>query len=155
MEWNGKERDCMVRYADRADYEVLKTLDIHIREEELAKTIDGGRILVMYEEGEFAGWLRFGLFWDNTPFMNMLYVMEGKRGRGYGRKLVDYWEKEMKKACYKRVLTSTLSNEEAQFFYRKLGYGDCGGLLLPGEALEIIMMKEFGGFLADGIQGGH
>lgn len=35
----------MVRYAGRADYKVLKTLDIHIREEELAKAIDGGRFL--------------------------------------------------------------------------------------------------------------
>ena len=42
---------------------------------------------------------------------------------------------------YESVMTSTLSNEQAQFFYRRLGYTDCGSLLLPGEALEIIFRK--------------
>ena len=40
------------------------------------------------------------------------------------------------------VLTSTLSNEQAQFFYRKNGYTDCGSLLLPEEPLEIILRKD-------------
>ena len=43
---------------------------------------------------------------------------------------------------YEMVLTSTLSSEQAQFFYRKNGYADCGSLLLPGEVLEIILRKE-------------
>ena len=42
---------------------------------------------------------------------------------------------------YNRVLTSTLSNEQAQFFYRKLGYTDAGAILLPDEPLEIILLK--------------
>ena len=36
-----------------------------------------------------------------------------------------------------RVMTSTRSDEEAQHFYRGLGYTDCGALLLPGEPLEL------------------
>jgi len=41
------------------------------------------------------------------------------------------------------VLTSTLSNEQAQHFYRKLGYKDCGCLLLESEpSLEIILCKK-------------
>ena len=47
----------------------------------------------------------------------------------------------MLKKRYKQVLTSTLSNERAQFFYRKNGYVDCGSLLLPREPLEIILLK--------------
>ena len=43
---------------------------------------------------------------------------------------------------YEMALTSTLSSEQAQFFYRKNGYVDCGSLLLPGEALEIILRKD-------------
>ena len=33
---------------------------------------------------------------DNTPFMNMLYVLEGERGNGRGRQLVSHWEALMK-----------------------------------------------------------
>ena len=59
------------------------------------------------------------LFWDEIPFMNVLYLLEEYRGKGYGKQLVDYCEKEMLKNNYQKVLTSTLSNEQAQFFYRK------------------------------------
>ena len=45
----------------------------------------------------------------------------------------------------REVLTSTLSNERGQFFFRKRGYTDCGALLLPGEPLEIILRKELTG----------
>ena len=51
----------------------------------------------------------------------------------------------MARAGYREVLTSTLSNERGQFFFRKRGYTDCGALLLPGEPLEIILRKELTG----------
>ena len=53
-----------------------------------------------------------------------------------------FFEQEMVKKGYKKILTSTLSSERAQFFYRKNGYIDCGSLILPDEPLEIILMKE-------------
>ena len=37
--------------------------------------------------------------------------------------------------------SSSLSDEQAQHLYRKLGYKDAGCLLLEGEALEIIFTK--------------
>ncbi len=82
------------------------------------------------------------LFWDNTPFMNMLFVLETYRGIGIGKQLVTLWESEMKFLKYKLLMTSTLSNEHAQHFYRRLGYKDAGCLLLPDEPLEIIFTKE-------------
>ena len=36
----------------------------------------------------------------------------------------------MAKEEYSRILTSTQSNERAQFFYRKIGYTECGALLI-------------------------
>lgn len=48
----------------------------------------------------------------------------------------------MRPRGYKYALTSTLSNEDAQHFYRKRGYKDCGSLILPGEPLEIILIKD-------------
>lgn len=131
----------MIRYADKNDLELLKEYDKHIDECELKNSISCKRVLVMFQNDIFIGWLRFSLFWDNTPFMNMLYVLEEYRGRGYGKQLIIYWENEMLKNNYKTILTSTLSNEQAQNFYRKNGYTDCGSLLLPHEPLEIIFMK--------------
>lgn len=131
----------MIRYADEGDREILRKYEHCISDSELLNSILSRRILVMFREDAFAGWLRFNLFWDNTPFMNMLYFLEGYRGRGYGTELVAYWESEMRRMGHENVLTSTLSNEQAQFFYRKNGYADCGSLLLPEEPLEIIFLK--------------
>lgn len=74
--------------------------------------------------------------------MNMLYINANYRNKGIGKELVLFWENEMKKKGYKFLMTSTLSNEEAQHFYRKLGYKDSGSLLLPNEPLEIIFIKK-------------
>lgn len=132
----------MIRYAGQSDFELLREHDHHVSESELAHSIDARRVLVMFEQGAFVGWLRFNLFWDEIPFMNMLYFLEEHRGKGYGTQLTRFWEEEMAKRSCKQVLTSTLSSEQAQFFYRKNGYVDCGSLLLPGEPLEIILLKE-------------
>ena len=134
----------MIRYANEKDFELLSKYDKHICETELKNCIKTKRILIMFNDDIFIGWLRFSLFWDNIPFMNMLYLLEDYRGKGYGSQLVSFWEQEMLKSKYKMVLTSTQSNEQAQFFYRKIGYVDCGSLLLPDEPLEIIMLKELG-----------
>ncbi|MDE6406836.1 MAG: GNAT family N-acetyltransferase [Lachnospiraceae bacterium] len=132
----------MIRYAVKTDFETVRKYDRHISETELQNAIYAKRVLVMDRNDCFVGWLRFNLFWDEIPFMNMLYLLEEYRGRGSGGRLVDFWEKEMADSGYKMVLTSTLSNEQAQFFYRKNGYVDCGSLLLPGEPLEIILRKD-------------
>lgn len=131
----------MIRYARIEDLELLSKYDVHISKGELENIIKMDRVLMIFEDDKFVGWLRFNLFWDNTPFMNMLYMLDDFRGKSYGRKLTNFWEAEMKSKGYNIVLTSTQSDEQGQFFYRKNGYKDCGALLLPGEPLEIILYK--------------
>ena len=115
--------------------------DHHISETELKRLICLGRVLIALEDEEFCGWLQWNLFWDNTPFMNMLYIPESRRGKGYGKALVEFWEAEMKSSGYRMVLTSTQSDEYAQHFYQLLGYTAIGGFLLPGDPYEIIFHK--------------
>lgn len=131
----------VIRYAEEKDFKILAQYDKHIRELELKNCIQAKKVLVMYDADTLIGWLRFGLFWDSIPFMNMLYFFEEYRGKGYGRQLVTFWEQEMQSRQHKMVMTSTQSDERAQFFYRKNGYIDCGSLLLPKEPLEIILLK--------------
>lgn len=132
----------MVKYAEISDSEALSKLDKHVSEVELVQIIKRRRLILAEKNGQITGWLRFGMFWDEIPFMNMLFVVEAERGNGIGTALADFWENEMRFAGFSRVLTSTLSNERAQHFYRKRGYRDCGSLILPGEPLEIILLKE-------------
>ena len=72
-----------VRSAEMKDIDFLSEYDKYVRKEELRTGIALERILVAEEEEKPVGWLRWNLFWDNTPFMNMLYLLEGYRNRGY------------------------------------------------------------------------
>ena len=131
-----------IRYAEKIDFTWLKKNDVHILEEILETKIKSKEIYIVEENNEKIGWLRYSLFWDYIPFMNMIYFVDEYRGKGNGKKLVEYWEKEMKQKGHKNVLTSTLSNEEAQHFYRRLGYKEIGGFKLLEEPFEIIFHKK-------------
>ena len=69
-----------IRTAYSPDLEVLITHDHHISPTELENLIRLGRVTIAEADGEFAGWLRWNLFWDNPPFLNMLYLLEPHRG---------------------------------------------------------------------------
>lgn len=116
-----------IRYATMNDYSLLVSKDSHIRKEERKKLIENNQTLMLYVDNAFAGWLRWNLFWNEIPFMNMLYFLEEYRGMGYGTQIVKFWESEMIKLGYDKVMTSSQANEFAQHFYRKLGYQDAGG----------------------------
>lgn len=90
------------------------------------------------------GWLRWGMFWDQIPFMNMLTICVTHRNRGLGTELILDWERSRAAEGHPSVMTSTLSSEPSQKLYRRLGYRDCGALLLPEEPLEILFVKSLG-----------
>ena len=121
------------------------SLDRHLPETEFGEKVRHKQGYVLRAGAEPAGLLRYNLFWDNTPFCTMVFVDGRFQGRGYGRMLMEHWEQEMKSIGYGMVLTSTRVDEKAQHFYRKLGYRDCGGLLLdvPGyeQPMELFMVK--------------
>jgi len=131
-----------IRVGTPADAERLLAYERHIRESELVRALSQGRVLLAFHGERFVGWLRYGLFWDEIPMMNLLFVLEGERGKGYGRALTAEWERRMAAGGFRRVMTSTQADEEAQRFYRKLGYRDAGVLLLPEQAAELLMIRD-------------
>ena len=135
----------MIRLAGESDLYFLEAHDRHIDAQELARVVRLGRVLIATdEEGAPVGWLRWGLFWDNTPFMNLLFVLPQARGRGVARALVARWEDDMRAQGYATVMTSTASDEDAQGLYRHLGYRAVGGFLPEGEPFELIFVKKTG-----------
>ena len=75
----------------------------------------------------------------------MLFIDWDSQGKGYGRELVRHWEDDMKAQGYDMLLTSTQADENAQHFYRKLGYQDCGGFVINisghEQPLELFLIK--------------
>ena len=130
-----------IRFATSQDYDYLVHNDRQIKPEVVKKKIEDAEIIVVLDNEQNIGWLRFNYFWDEIPFMNMLWIEEDYRRKGIGTRLVNFWETEIFQRDKNQVMTSTLSDETAQHFYRKLEYQDCGSLLLPDEALEIFFLK--------------
>jgi ribosomal protein S18 acetylase RimI-like enzyme len=130
-----------IAFAEPEDLDYLAREDHHVQRGVIEQKIERREIVVLHHDGRRAGALRYGYFWDEIPFMNLLWVREELRGRGFGTRLVAFWEDEMRKLGYEEVMTSTLSSERAQHLYRRLGYEDCGCLLLTDEPLEIILSK--------------
>ena len=131
-----------IRLATINDITPLLEHDPHVSARDLARIIPLGHVLLAFEGERFVGWLRFGLFWDEAPMVHLLFVLAGERGKGYGRALMADFESRARAEGRVRTLTSTQVDEGAQHFYRKLGYRDAGVLLWPGQAAELLMLKE-------------
>ncbi len=121
-------------------------LDKHLPEAEFENKVKTKRGYVLLENDVPVGLLRYNLFWDNVPFCTMLFIDEKVQGKGYGSMLMNYWEEDMKRQKYGMLLTSTQADETAQHFYRKLGYKDCGCLIIDipryTQPMELFFAKE-------------
>ena len=134
-----------IRYVTMQDKAAWFLLDRHLPETGFEEKVKNKQGYVLEDEGTVIGVLRYNLFWDNTPFCTMLFIDEKYRGRECGKHLMEHWENDMKSLGYGMLMTSTQVDEQAQHFYRKLGYKDCGGFIIdvPGyeQPMEMIMIK--------------
>jgi GNAT superfamily N-acetyltransferase len=136
--------DVSTRIATDLDLPFLCDSDRHLSADAQSEVVAWGRVLVAEADGELVGLLRWGLFWDQVPFMNLLWVVPERRGQGIGTTLVGAWEESQRATGHELVLTSTVSAERSQHLYRRLGYVDSGALLLPGEPAELILRHALG-----------
>ncbi len=134
-----------VEYVTQADKPFWFTLDKHLEEREFELKIRDKRGYVIFSGDKPIGVMRYNLFWDNMPFLTLIYFEESHRGKGFGRHAMSVWEREMRELGYMMVMTSTQVDEDSQHFYRKLGYVDRGGVFFDHtpfeQPQEMIMIK--------------
>lgn len=134
-----------IRYLKSSDKTFWYRLDQHLPEKEFDNKVQTKRGYILLLNDKPIGLLRYNLFWDNTPFCTMVFVDWEYQRKGYGRKLIEYWEHDMKAQGYQMLLTSTQVDEEAQHVYRKLGYKDCGGFVIDipefAQPMEMFFIK--------------
>jgi ribosomal protein S18 acetylase RimI-like enzyme len=134
-----------IRYIHQDDKEFWFSLDKHLSEPEFNNKVRDNRGYILLDDNKPVGLLRYNLFWDNTPFCNLIYIKNECQGKGFGKLLIEYWENDMKSQGYGILLTSTQVDESAQHFYRKLGYKDCGGFVIDikgyEQPMELFLVK--------------
>ena len=134
-----------IRFVTKEDKPFWFTLDKHLSETEFELKVRDKRGYIISDGDIPVGVLRYNLFWDNTPFLTLIYIEKSCRSKGFGKQAMLHWENEMQRLGYKLIMTSTQADEQAQHFYRKLGYMDKGCLILDNtpfeQPLEIFMIK--------------
>ena len=134
-----------IRYVQTIDMEFWLSLDKHLSEMEFINKVRDRKGYILLLDDIPIGLLRYNLFWDNIPFCTMIFIDSAYQGKGYGRKLMEYWENDMHMQGYKILMTSTQVDENAQHFYRKLGYKDCGGFVIDipeyAQPMELFLIK--------------
>ena len=71
----------------------------------------------------------------------VLFADKIKKNQGFGKSLLKAWERNTRIKGYNYVLISTQANEDAQNFYRHLGYKDSGSLLFDKQPTELLMYR--------------
>jgi len=131
-----------IRLATINDAAVLAAHDRHVSAGCIKQKISRQEIYAAYDGDVLVGWLRYSLFWDIVPFMNMLEILPAYRGKGLGKQLALFWETQMKEQGHNKVMTSTQQNENVQHFYLHMGYVTVGGFALAGDTYELMMEKQ-------------
>ena len=134
--------DATIEYAVDADLPFLVERSSEKSPDVLRRKIQAKEVIVARLRGEVVAWMTYTLLYDVVPFINILYVVQERRREGLGTRLVQFLESEVRKAGFRRVMTSSLSNEQGQHFWRKMGYKDVGGVLLTDEPLEVFFRKD-------------
>jgi GNAT superfamily N-acetyltransferase len=138
----------IIRYADSSDWPFWHSLDNRISRELFLRKAATGECYVAEVASAGVGLLRWNRFWDEVPFCTLLFIDASRRGQGIGRELVGRWEADLRALGHGMAMTSTQSDEDAQDFWRVLGYRDAGSfdIDVPGYAQppELIMLKDLG-----------
>jgi len=125
-----------LKYMQIQDKEFVMKIDSHINDLQFENRIFTKTGYILWDNHKRVGLMHYSVLWDNLPFLNLIHVEETHRNSGIGTEAMKLWEDDMKNQGYKMVLISTQVNEDAQHFYRKLGYIDCGALLMNNTPLE-------------------
>ena len=135
-----------IRFALADDWDFWHGLDGRLSRELFLRKAGAGECYIAGLSDAPVGLLRWNRFWDEVPFCTLLYIDEKLRGQGLGRALVRRWEADMRALGHGMAMTSTQSDEDAQHFWRAVGYRDAGSfdVDVPGyeQPPELIMLKD-------------
>lgn len=132
-----------IELAQPRDFAAVRKYDCHIPSIRLSDCLNNDQIYGLWDGKKVVGVLRYSLFWQSIPFLDLLYLDEAYRGKGYGRQMMARWETEMVEMDFAYCMLSTQADESGKFFYEKLGYRQIGAFLPPDqEADELMYLKK-------------
>ena len=117
----------------------------NLSEKEFELKVRDKRCYILRYDGKRVGVMVFNLIFDFIPFLSLMYLEDPYQRKGFGTQAMKHWEDEMRSLGYKMIMVSTQVDEDAQHFYRKLGYKDMGAIVMDippyEQPLEMFMGK--------------
>ena len=132
----------MLRDAQATDLAFLRDFSREPRDDRLRAQIQDGRLRIIESSEGPVGFIKFYVLWEVLPFIEVIIIRNDCRGRGIGKAAVRAWEEEMSGQSFQRAIISTQADETSQYFWRRVGYQDCGTLELPGRPVELFMYRD-------------
>jgi len=133
-----------ITYATINDMQYVCTGE-NLSEKEFELKIRDNRCYILRYDEKRVGVMVFNLIFDFIPFLTLMYLEDDYRGIGFGKQAMSHWEDEMRSLGYKMIMVSTQVNEDAQHFYRKIGYKDMGSIVMDiapyEQPMEMFMGK--------------
>jgi hypothetical protein len=83
-----------LQYVKQTDKAFWFMLDEHMGEDEFLLKVRDRRGYIIYDGDMHIGIMRYNLFWDNIPFLNLIYIEEVYQRKGYvsmGRRNAKAW----------------------------------------------------------------
>ena len=134
-----------MRIFTASEQDILQVMcyDRHIAKDRLELCLQQGMVYALSDGTRILGVLRYSMFWQSIPFVDLLYIDEAYQLQGHGKAMMQRLEQDMLAAGYRYVMLSTQADETAKHFYEKLGYHLAGAFLPPEQdADELIYWKE-------------
>ena len=69
-----------IRLADSKDKQKIIKYDNHIHHNKVGECIWNQHVYVLCDEKKIVGVLRYSLFWQSIPFLDLIYIDEDYRG---------------------------------------------------------------------------
>lgn len=131
-----------VRHADMGDLGFVSQ-DGYVPPERIARKIDADEVFVAEEDRRPVGYARIKLLWSKVPYLALVRVLPGARGRGVGRALLRTIEEELRRAGHDLLLSSSQADEpEPQAWHRRMGFTDSGRIEGINDGVDEIFFRK-------------
>lgn len=82
---------------------------------------------MLEQEDRVVGLVRFVILWTTVPFLELIFIEEAQRGKGYSRRLLDFLTEHLKREGYLALLSSSQTDEPApQGWHGHMGFRSNG-----------------------------
>lgn len=78
-----------IRLAVAKDKKKILKYDCHIHHNKVGECIHNGLVDVLCDDEKIIGVLRYNLFWQSIPFLDLQFIDEAYRGQGWGSKMME------------------------------------------------------------------